>query len=461
MKITNAKLLVALASLSLALTACKENYFVEEKYDELLIRSFPVGSVNPNHTWAVFGSTTLQAHVNGDSGKKYRVAVYQEDPLTASYVTLLASSEAVGGQTAVLHFSYLLAQPTVYVACRDENSHQVVMSRKVVNGETIDLSFAGTEDGTAATAQEHSNTYRFCFEDQFPHPGDYDFNDCVITVNPVVSGKNVTVRVVLNAVGTNKQIAAAMRIKGLLPDAVVAGTNTFVDYAASYESMRYVTPVMNDKGETFFYVNPETGLGKDARGNQINDLVVSLFNDAHWAMSKADAGGNNQYMHAYFYNTMDKRLAGDERGRIATPTVITLTMTIDSEEHVQLFNDIMNYDMFLLEKYSNRLWEVHTYPFKFDQVLKEYENYTDKLTPYISNPTKNYPWALLVPGTFLYPNEWQSICGYSNTTGSETKNTKTAYKMFRSWAINPGAVVEEVKQWYLKENIEDIQLVWQ
>jgi len=33
--------------------------------------------------------------------------------------------------------------------------------------------------------------------------------------------------------------------------------------------------------------------------------------------------------------------------------------------------------------------------------------------------------------------------------------------MFRSWAINPGSVVEEVKQWYLKENIEDIQLVWQ
>lgn len=459
----NVPFLVGLACLSLGLTACKENYFEEENYDDLLIKSFPVGNVDPSHTWAVFGSATLQTIVNGADGKKYRVAVYQEDPQTTSTVTLLASSKIVAGEPAQLHFSYPLAHPTVYFACYDEDNHYSVIPRTVADGETIDLSFSGISDLTAGKIEEQGNSFRFCFEDQFPHPGDYDFNDCVITVSPSVSNKIATVRLSLNAVGTTKQIAAAMRIKGLEPGAVKAATNTFVDYAASYESMRYITPVKNDKGETVSYVDPETGLGKDADGNPINDFVVSLFNDAHWAISKANANGNDQYMHSYFFNTMDKRIVNDARARIATPVIMTFKFTLDKEEHAQLFNDITKYDIFIVEQYSTRLWEVHTHPFKFDQVLKAYENYTDKLTPYINNPTKNYPWALLVPGNFLYPIEWQGICGYSTSISEGVKKTSTttAYKLFRSWAINPGSTIKDVQEWYLKKNIEDMKLVWQ
>ena len=454
-------LLIGLACMSLGITACKDNYFEEGKYDELLVSSFPVGKVDPNHTWAIFGSATLHASVNANDSRTYRLAVYQEDPRTTTSVTLLADCEVAAGKTSTLSFSFQLAQPTVYLVCYDENNSHVIMTRTVTNGEMIDLDLSSMGDGVVAKINEKDKAFRFCFEDQFPHPGDYDFNDCVIKVSPTVSGKTATVKVSLDAIGSTKQIAAAMRIKGLAPDAVLTATNTFIDYAASYESTRYITPVKNDKGETAFYVDPETGLGKDAANNQINDFVVSLFNDAHWAMSKVDAGGANQYMHSYYYNTISKLTVNDERARVTAPVVMLFTFTLDTEEHAQLFNDIQKYDVFVVEQYSGRMWEVHTYPFKFDQVLKAYENYTDKLTPYINSSTKNYPWALLLPGEFFYPVEWQSICGYTtNTNGKVTTKETTAYKFFRSWAINPSSTIKEVKEWYLRENIEDLDLVW-
>ena len=319
-----------------------------------------------------------------------------------------------------------------------------------------------TEDRVPDNQPKTPQGYRFCFEDQFPHPGDYDFNDCVITVTPVVKGNVATVKISLDAVGASKQLAAAMRIKGLLPTSVTNATNTFTDYAGTYESMRYIAPVKNDKGNTVYYVDPEQ-LGKDANGNQITDFVVSLFNDAHWVMSRTDASGNDQYMHSFFYNTISKKILNDPRAKTAAPVEMTFTFTLSSEDDAQLFNDIKKYDVFIVEKYSGRLWEVHTYPFKFDQVLEKWANYDVKLTPYVNSATKNYPWAIQVPGDFLYPVEWQSISGAKiQTSDADNFGIGTAaYPLFKWWAVNPNVNDAAVQQWYLRENIENEDLVWQ
>ena len=36
-----------------------------------------------------------------------------------------------------------------------------------------------------------------------------------------------------------------------------------------------------------------------------------------------------------------------------------------------------------------------------------------------------------------------------------------AYEYFRAWAFNPKSAIQEVKEWYLRKNINDIRLVWQ
>ena len=354
-------------------------------------------------------------------------------------------------------YSGVHARITKYVS---EETAPATMS--IPASECTGSGYNGTPNTVVNDVVETQNSFRFCFEDQFPHAGDYDFNDCVITVTPTVTGNTATVVVSLDAVGANKQIAAAMRIKGLTPDNVTAATNTFTDYAYSYESMRYIAPVMDDKGEKVLYVTSEN-LGLDAEGGQITDFVVSLFNDAHWVMSGTDASGNNQYMHYYFYNTYDPSETYIWANNNTEPVTMTFTFTIDTDAHAQLFNDAANYDVFIVEQYNNRMWEVHTYPFKFDQVLKKWANYNDKLTPYVNSATKNYPWAILVPSDFLYPIEYQSISGSkiqmsdTGVYGSEI----AAYPLFRDWAVNPYTTDNNVKEWYLRKNIDDMSLVWQ
>ncbi len=306
---------------------------------------------------------------------------------------------------------------------------------------------------------ETGTSYRFCFEDFFPHPGDYDFNDCVITMTPTVVDNVATIVMSLDAVGATKQIAAAMRVKGLRPTSVTNATNNFTDYAAQYASMRLIDPVA-ENGTGLFYV-PADDLGKDASDNQINDLVVSLFNDAHWVMSRANAGGNNRDMHRFFYNTVDPTIEYPT-ARIVDPVTMTLTFTCSTNEEAQLFNDVTNIDIFIVEMYDGRTWEVHTYPFKFDQVLKKWADYDVKLTPYANSSTKNYPWAIQVPGDFLYPIEFQSISG-SKIQASDTDNygnATAAYPLFKQWAVSPNTTDTNVQQWYLRSNIEDMNLVW-
>ena len=396
------------------------------------------------------------AMIRPNDGQLYLDWAHATDGVSHSTI---ANKENYSAQDAVTHMTETMASALI----TESTAPSTVRIPKAVTASDCTGDGYNTTTTTVPDIQTKTSSFRVCFEDQFPSPGDYDFNDCVLTVTSTVKGKNVTIKVSLDAVGATKQIAAAMRIKGLSPSAIVSAANTFTDHAATYESMRVITPRKNDKGATLFYVDPE-GLGKDAEGNQITDFVVSLFNDAHWAMSRAERDGNDQYMHSYFYNTVDKSITNNQLAKNdVSPVEMTLTFTLDTEDNAQLFNDVSKYDIFIVEKYNGREWEVHTYPYKFDQVIAQWANYSDKLTPYINSSTRNYPWAILVPGDFLYPIEWQSISGSKiQTSDTEEYGVETAaYPLFKSWAVNPNNTDRSVQEWYLKENIEDMNLVWQ
>ncbi|MBO4464793.1 MAG: LruC domain-containing protein [Prevotella sp.] len=395
------------------------------------------------------------AMIRPNNGQLYLDWAHAADGVSHSTI---ANKENYSDQEAVTQMTKTMASALI----TESTAPSTVRIPKAVTASDCTGAGYNTTTTTVPDIQTKTSSFRICFEDQFPSPGDYDFNDCVLTVTSTVKGKNVTVKVSLDAIGASKQLAAAMRIKGLSPDAIVSAANTFTDHAATYASMRFITPCKNDKGNTLYYVDPQ-GLGLDADGNQITDFVVSLFNDAHWAMSRTDAGGNNQYMHSYFYNTVDKNITNNLRAKVADPVEMTLTFTLDTEANAQLFNDVSKYDVFIVERYNGREWEVHTYPYKFDQVIAQWANYVDKLTHYKESSTSNYPWAIQVPGDFLYPIEWQSISGSKiQTSDTEEYGVETAaYKLFKSWAVNPNTEDKNVQEWYLKENIEDLNLVWQ
>lgn len=287
--------------------------------------------------------------------------------------------------------------------------------------------------------------YRFCFEDNFPTPGDYDFNDCVITVYPKVEGTNVELTVSLDGVGATKTIAAALRLVGINEsDITSASCNADLNSGQQSGSVyARVTPVQ-ELGTNVFAVT-DKGF---ANGSKITDMVVRLFDNAHYAMS-----GGTSY-DSKFYNTVSPSdpLASESYVDNTKPSrTMTFTFEVSDEDKAQQFLDESIYDVFIVENHNGKTYEVHTFSYKFDEVLGAYYGNGTKLTAYKNTVTVNYPWAVCVPHSstspFYYPREWWSISGTKIQEGQDTENyggTPAVYPDFKSWAADKS----QSQEWY-------------
>lgn len=245
--------------------------------------------------------------------------------------------------------------------------------------------YQGTPD---PEPQAQTFALRYCFEDNFPEMGDYDFNDAVFTVTPTLNGTaTVTLQVSLDAVGATKQIAAALRIKGLLDSDVESCTrrgNLDANFPTN-ASQRII-----GSSSITLSVSKKT----------TNDLVLPLCENAHWSLGQTRASDGS--VQNWFLNTVkrDDQLA-EKRNDVA-PAVVTYTIKLKDKAKTALFKQ-ENIDLFIVEGHNGGYYEVHTVPFKTDEVLVEYlKNIADKYTD-------NIPWAICVPGDFKYPLEWHII----------------------------------------------------
>lgn len=311
-------------------------------------------------------------------------------------------------------------------------------------------------------------TYRYCFEDNFPQPGDYDFNDCVMTVTPKVTGNVVELTVSLEAVGASKLLAGALRVKGVTDSeiksatvAITAGkdmdtdltSNTLSTYIGNYINSDKNTVVAVEKLGTNDDMTILTSAGKTSQAQ--NDLVIRLFNDAHWTMAGEGKSAQERLIR-HFYNTMTSDIS-PTYPYLGVTSVRTITYTITfpntdaGKAAAEKFGVTDNLDPFIVERHNSIFWEVHTYPFKWDQVLKAYEN-DIKLNSYryangnsgAESEIANYPWAICVPGSFQYPLEYNSICGTRTVTGNKMGTTSETYQYFSSWAEDKN----NHKDWY-------------
>ena len=263
-------------------------------------------------------------------------------------------------------------------------------------------------------------TYMYCFEDNFPVAGDYDFNDAVLTVTPSVNDKVVTLTVSLKAVGATKTIGAAIRLVGI--------------NSSDLTSMEVTQPFASPEGQGMGTYNnidtQETFVPGGFAPNNTSSMVVVLFKDAHWAMNptQASVGG----VQRNFYNTV-KRTVNNANAAYVEAPVATYTLTFNDAEKAKdmLKNEI--YDVFIVEPYGSTYWEVHTIPYKTDQVITPM-----KPDGYAQAHGSSTPWAVAVPITatsnFKYPIEWQVIgTKHSGVLGGAYQ---TAGHAFGEWAEN-------------------------
>lgn len=229
--------------------------------------------------------------------------------------------------------------------------------------------------------------YTYAFEDNFPQPGDYDFNDIIMNVSTdyTKGEKNkiekIHYQVSINAVGAIKKLGAGLRLVGISKSQIES--ITFGGDASIRETLH-----------NSVFENATTEAGD-------NNVVIPLFGDAHAIYGY---GANRTFL-----NTKTERV-----NHIKTLEII-ITLADKSQTKPAITKE--NLDFFIAYKHGNSArTEVHLY---------EFLNYgaTARGTIHDENiaAAGNRTWAICIP-EFKYPSEFSSI--------------KDAYPVFEQWAQN-------------------------
>ena len=389
------KLLMALGLLGgLMLTSCHKDVFNEDDYNKILDEASPVDSVDAKHTWELAQDHIYVVEANVDIGVK-SVQILSDNPLTALNAEIMAESPVEDGGRIMMAATVPTRIYQLYAALVDEKGSYTVVSFPV---ETTVVNFSGvkpTESQKPLKARLVQQKLVYCFEEEMPEPGDYDYNDVVLCLSrEVVDSRHLKIEVELTAVGGSKQLAAGLRLVGYKAEEIdsvtIEGDGSF-DLGGSH----YNVPLQKTASPLF----ESSSLLQSGRNGE---AFLYLFEDAHWAMGE-DLTVSNQIFQRKKYNV--SKLPNDNYEVLPTRTEI-YHVYFKTGQNINGFTPDM-FDPFVLSPYYGAIWELHCYRDREAQVTREYT-----LTK-----SKNLPWALMIPyASFRYPIEGINI-GFKKNDG--------------------------------------------
>lgn len=389
------KLLMALGLLGgLMLTSCHKDVFNEDDYNKIIDEASPVDSVDAKHTWELTQDHIYVVEANVHIGVK-SVQILSDNPLTALNAEIMAESPIEDGGRIMLAATVPTRIYQLYAALVDEKGNYTVVSFPV---ETTVVNFSGvksTESQKPLKARLVQQKLVYCFEEEMPEPGDYDYNDVVLRLSrEVVDSRHLKIEVELVAVGGSKQLAAGLRLVGYkaedIDSVTIEGGGSF-DLGGSH----YNVPLQKTASPLF----ESSSLLQSGRNGE---AFLYLFEDAHWAMGE-DLGVTNQIFQRKKYNV--SKLSNDNYEVLPTRTE-TYHVYFKADQNINGFTPGM-FDPFVLSPYYGTIWELHCYRDREAQVTREYT-----LTK-----SKKLPWALMIPyASFRYPLEGINI-GFKKNDG--------------------------------------------
>ena len=414
--------MVATAALLLtAITACEKERFDKEEYNKYVSYEFMIDNVDMNHEWTLTkeGTVTLKA-----TDKTYTVQILTDDPYTSDNAEIAAEANLSPENEVTLNFTIPKIQNQLYAAALSSSGNYLGVYPFAYGTEYIDLNNVTlTRSGTAKTPSPQQFTY--CFEEDFPEPGDFDYNDIVLRIAKEKGNASYEIRltVTLQAVGGQKQLAGAINLAGVKYDdlfRVIMEEEEPMD--ANYP---YVHTMLEDSGP----------LVKGRNG----EAIIYLFDDAHWAMVK-DVDEDGSLLHP-FINTQNPLADEIRTSRTITPLVRHYLITFKDLEQARAFT-FAKLDPFILEEYNGGVWEVHTHPYKFNDVVMNI--YRGNQSAY----DNHVAWAIAVPkADFRYPQEGMPIGTFTNNTDFGAYYTRN--HSFSEWMRDQNAA----NDWYLYPNL--------
>lgn len=421
----------------LTFTSCNKNVYDEKTHQDLIHYFSAVDSVDQQHMWMLTQSKSLRYQV--PSGSKYeQLRIYSADPLTNRNAELMSQIYVSSGKSGVLSVDVPYQVTTLYAALVDESNILTVTS---FPSSQLSFDFSNASTGRAVVSL-NPQIYTYLFEENFPEPGDYDYNDVVLRVSHQRTAVNqITVNVTLAAVGATKQIAGCIRLVGYKfedIDSVYTTTGVTFNDGINDQTLYPFGNIFSDK--TVAHSLLMQGRNQEA--------VLNLFCDAHWAMAfnlDADYGLFTRKK----YNVMDPNNDKYDTNTYQSRSTRTLSYVVTfKDDNKNVINSLDNFtsdmlDPFIITYYNGGNWETHVEQFKSAKVLADY-----------SVPSfKDLPWALMVPqGDFRYPLEGYEI-GYKRKTDTGVVAMFGAYTTighsFGEWAEDHNNYLD----WYLYPNI--------
>lgn len=418
MKLETSKLFLGIVLLALGITSCKEDeVFDQGTYNNLIKSSFPVQNVDHNQSWTTIGAATADISVSFSDDGVYDVGLYLEDPINTTQPTRVYEKKITGSGRISTKFSYKEASRVVYVGIYDDKGHGMSQAVSISGGRAAATISASVTASAKKPTPQHLSM-RFLFEDAFPDAGDYDFNDCVFSITPILDEndpKRVTVNVTAEACGSQKTIGAAIRLVGVT-------TKMLKSYQRTKDFIDAPQPPENTNLKNL----PDGDFTTSGDPDDVTSLVMLLFKDIHWVMNPNL--GSNGSVQRFYYNA---QRSGQPYYGTANVKTATYVFEFNNEIDAQRMLSQATYDAFIVESYNGSFWEVHTVQNSRKGALVLHADvhrgtYQEYLNAYVRNyDIGNLPWAIMVPGTAAYPYEGAQIT--------------RAYPNFAGWAQNSTA----------------------
>ena len=372
--------------------SCKKDVYDEEKYDTLIKINSPVDSVDANHNWELAQDRIYVVDADVNVGAK-SVLILADDPLTALSVEVMAQSPIEDGGRVMLAVTVPTKTTELYAALVDTNGLYTVVNFPV---EATVVNFSNVKANNKQRSLKARLTQQklvYCFEEEMPEPGDYDYNDVVLRLSrEVVDSRHLKIAVELAAVGGSKQLAAGLRLVGCMAEDIDSVT---IEGGGSFDlgGSHYNVPLEKTASSLFKSSNLlQAGLNGEA--------FLYLFEDAHWAMGE-DLNVVNHIFQRKKYNVT--KTNSSENPILSTRTEI-YHVYFKAGQNINGFTPNM-FDPFVLSPYYGYVWEQHCYRYCEAQVTREYT----------LSQSKNLPWALMIPyASFRYPLEGVNIGFYKN-----------------------------------------------
>lgn len=420
------------------MASCSKEYFDSNGYVDVVSNAFPVADIDEEHEWQTVTTVEANIDVSALSGE-YVVYIYTTDPTVYDDARLLTT--AIVEDSDVSRFALpSAAENTLFALAVPTGEGRSYGSSFTIDNDAAAITFTGQEGNyyawidvlTAITPQE----YTYVFEKDFPVPGDYDFNDVVLSISlekvPAGVGENnssndiIYIAVTLRAVGCTEQVAGCLRLVGtsssMLTTTYTCPTEEF--FVNSDATNTNYVPVNTKAYRRYF----------SAHGTA--ERCIVLFNDAHYAISGVNAETENYGVRPSFNTSKDLGSYAVTEKMV----VYAIAFSGSGGYAFKYFNAADNLDPFIVTAYNGAYYETHTYPYKTDEVAHYWRTAVsgDVSTYY----TDNYPWALLCPCDFSYPIEGQVI---GLKSGSVLGGAyQQGHHSFAEWAVDHTAATD----WY-------------